>query len=120
MDQNDDDDMNDHDHGATDINILLVKQQCDTQNVKAFIKLNFQRNQQIMFLALAASSLLLVVSLISPIAGQTSQQQQYVFAQKNAIVPSSSSSSSDNKTSTKTTFFPQVHNYTSSGLAPVN
>ena len=117
MDQNDDDDMNEHHHGATDINILLVKQQCDTQNVKAFIKLNFQRNQQIMFLALAASSLLLVVSLISPIAGQTSQQQQYVFAQENAIV---SSSSSDNKTSIKTTFFPQVHNYTSSGLAPVN
>jgi glyoxylase-like metal-dependent hydrolase (beta-lactamase superfamily II) len=117
MDRNDDDDMNDHYHGATDINILLVKQHCDTQNVKSFIKLNFQRNQQIMFLALAASSLLLVVSLISPIAGQTSQQQQYVFAQENAIV---ASSSSDNKTISKTIFFPQIHNYTSSGLAPVN
>jgi hypothetical protein len=98
------------------MNILPVKQHCDTQKVKAFIKLNFQRNQQIMLLALAASSLLLVVSLISPIAGQTSQQQQYIFVQKNSIVPLSS----DNKTSTKTTFFPQIHNYTSSGLAPVN
>src|SRR5918995_3855733 len=70
----------------------------------------------ILLLAVLASSML-VTSLINPI-GHTSQQQQYVFAQENSTIVSSSSSS--NKTSTNATFFPQIHNYTSSGLAPVN
>ena len=71
----------------------------------------------IMLLAVIASGIL-VTSLINPI-GHTLQQQQYVFAQENSTIVSSSSSSS-NKTSTNATFFPQIHNYTSSGLAPVN
>ena len=66
----------------------------------------------IMSLAVVASSML-VTSLINQI-GQTSQQQ-YVFAQQNTIV-----SLYNDKTSTNATFFPQIHNYTSSGLAPVN
>jgi glyoxylase-like metal-dependent hydrolase (beta-lactamase superfamily II) len=70
----------------------------------------------IMLLAVLASSVL-ATSLINPI-GHTSQQQQYVFAQENSTIVESSSSS--NKTSTNATFFPQIHNYTSSGLAPVN
>ena len=69
----------------------------------------------IMLLADLASGIL-VTSLINPI-GHTSQEQQYVFAQENSTIISSSSS---NKTSTNATFFPQIHNYTSSGLAPVN
>jgi glyoxylase-like metal-dependent hydrolase (beta-lactamase superfamily II) len=79
---------------------------------------NAQKNQLRMFLVVGvvmASSLFLVTSLINPI-GHTSQQQQYVFAQENSTIVSSSS----NKTSTNATFFPQIHNYTSSGLAPVN
>src|SRR5918996_3021274 len=69
----------------------------------------------IMLLAVLASGML-VTSLINPM-GHTSQQQKYVFAQENSTIISSSSS---NKTSTNATFFPQIHNYTSSGLAPVN
>src|SRR5919108_30935 len=65
-------------------------------------------------LAVLASGML-VTSLINPI-GHTSQQQQYVFAQENSTIVSSSS----NKTSTNATFFPQIHNYTSSPPAPVN
>ena len=64
-------------------------------------------------LAVLASGML-VTSLINPI-GHTSQQQQYVFAQENSTIVSSS-----NKIRTNATFFPQIHNYTSSGLAPVN
>jgi glyoxylase-like metal-dependent hydrolase (beta-lactamase superfamily II) len=71
-----------------------------------------------MLLAVLASGML-VTSLINPM-GHTSQQQQYVFAQENSTIVLSSSSSSSNKTSTNATFFPQIHNYTSSGLAPVN
>src|ERR671925_1904042 len=68
----------------------------------------------IMLLAVVASGML-VISLINPIS-QTSQQQ-YVFGQENTIT---SSNDNNNKTSTNATFFPQIHNYTSSGLAPVN
>src|SRR5919109_3780818 len=72
----------------------------------------------IMPLAVLASAML-VTSLINPIdytsQQQQQQQQQYVFAQENSTIVSPS-----NKTSTNTTFFPQIHNYTSSGLAPVN
>jgi glyoxylase-like metal-dependent hydrolase (beta-lactamase superfamily II) len=73
-----------------------------------------------MLLAVIASSML-VSSLINPI-GQTSQQQ-YVFGQDNTIASSTdnnNNNNNNNKTSTNTTFFPQIHNYTSSGLAPVN
>lgn len=69
-------------------------------------------------LAVLASGML-VTSLINPIGHtlqqQQQQQQQHVFAQANSTIVSSS-----NKTSTNATFFPQIHNYTSSGLAPVN
>ena len=69
----------------------------------------------IMPLAVLASAML-VTSLINPIDYTSQQQQQqYVFAQENSTIVSPS-----NKTSTNTTFFPQIHNYTSSGLAPVN
>ena len=70
-----------------------------------------------MYLAVLASGML-AISQINPMdyISQRQQQQQYVFAQENSTIVSSSS----NKTSTNTTFFPQIHNYTSSGLAPVN
>ena len=81
------------------------------------IKPNSQKNQLRMLLvvSVAASSLFLAGSTVN-IIGQTSQdEQQYVFAQENTT-----SVSSYNKTSTNATFFPQIHNSTSSGLAPVN
>src|SRR5919109_4947681 len=68
----------------------------------------------IMLLAVLASGML-VTSLINPIGYTSQQQQQYVFAQETSTIVSSS-----NKTSTNATFFPQIHNFTSSGLAPVN
>src|SRR5918911_578831 len=68
----------------------------------------------IMPLAVLASAML-ITSLINPIDYTSQQQQQYVFAQENSTIVSPS-----NKTSTNTTFFLQIHNYTSSGLAPVN
>jgi glyoxylase-like metal-dependent hydrolase (beta-lactamase superfamily II) len=71
-----------------------------------------------MHLAVLASGML-VISQINPvdyISQRQQQQQQYVFAQENSTIVLSSS----NKTSINTTFFPQIHNYTSSGLAPVN
>jgi hypothetical protein len=68
-----------------------------------------------MHLAVLASGML-VISQINPIDYTSQQrQQQYVFAQENSTIVSSSK-----KTSTNATFFPQIHNYTSSGLAPVN
>jgi glyoxylase-like metal-dependent hydrolase (beta-lactamase superfamily II) len=77
------------------------------------IKPNSQKSQLRMLLVLvAASSLFLAGSTIN-LKGQISPQQ-YVFAQKNTIV------SSYNKTSSNATFLPLIHNYTSSGLAPVN
>src|SRR5919197_2640857 len=72
------------------------------------------RRSLIMLLAVLASGML-VTSLINPVDHTSPQQQQYAFAQENFTIVSSS-----NKTSTNATFFPQIHNYTSSGLAPVN
>jgi glyoxylase-like metal-dependent hydrolase (beta-lactamase superfamily II) len=69
----------------------------------------------VMLFAFVASTVLVISPPINPI-GHASQQQ-YVFAQENT--PTTSVSPYD-KTSTNTTFFPQIHNYTSSGLAPVN
>jgi glyoxylase-like metal-dependent hydrolase (beta-lactamase superfamily II) len=72
-----------------------------------------------LFAFVAASAAVLVISPpINPI-GHTSQQQ-YVFAQENTTATTTSSVSPYDKTSTNTTFFPQIHKYTSSGLAPVN
>jgi glyoxylase-like metal-dependent hydrolase (beta-lactamase superfamily II) len=69
----------------------------------------------IMLLAVVVvASSMLVTSLINPIGQTSSTQQQYVFAQDNTTV------SSYNKTTTDTTFFPQIHNYTSPPPAPVN
>jgi glyoxylase-like metal-dependent hydrolase (beta-lactamase superfamily II) len=69
----------------------------------------------IMLLAVVVvASSTLVTSLINPIGQTSSAQQQYVFAQDNTTV------SSYNKTTTDTTFFPQIHNYTSPPPAPVN
>ncbi len=73
-------------------------------------KLNFQRNQVLILLAVVASTML-VTSVINSI--DMIPQQQYVFAQEKINV------SSYNKTSTNTTF-PQIHNYTSSPPGPVN
>jgi glyoxylase-like metal-dependent hydrolase (beta-lactamase superfamily II) len=73
-----------------------------------------------MLLVVVTTSSILITSLINPI-GQISQQQ-YVFAQDN-IISSLNDDDDDNdknKTTTDTTFSPQIHNYTSSGLAPVN
>jgi hypothetical protein len=55
-----------------------------------------------LFTFVAASTVLVISPPINPI-GQS--QQQNVFAQENTI------ELSDNKTSTNTTFFPQIHNY---------
>ncbi|HEY9385484.1 MAG TPA: MBL fold metallo-hydrolase [Nitrososphaeraceae archaeon] len=70
------------------------------------------RNLIILLAVVTTSSILLVTFLINPI-GQISQQQ-YVSAQENTTV------SSYNKTSTNASFFPQIHNYTSSAPGPVN
>ena len=67
-----------------------------------------------MLLVVVASSIL-IISLINHI-DQTSQRQ-YAFAQENII---SSFSGYNNKTINNTTLSLQIHNYTSSGLAPVN
>jgi glyoxylase-like metal-dependent hydrolase (beta-lactamase superfamily II) len=68
-------------------------------------------------LEVLASAMLVtsLINLIDYISLQQQQQQQYVFAQENSTIVSPS-----DKTRTNTTFFPQIHNYTSSGLAPVN
>lgn len=73
-------------------------------------KLNFQRNQVLILLAVVASTMLVTSVIISI---DMIPQQQYVFAQEKINV------SSYNKTSTNTTF-PQIHNYTSSPPGPVN
>jgi glyoxylase-like metal-dependent hydrolase (beta-lactamase superfamily II) len=70
----------------------------------------------IMLSAVVVASSILVTSLIIPI-GQTSTQQEYVFAQGNTVA---SLYNDNNKTTTDTTFFPQIHNYTSSPPGPVN
>ena len=69
-----------------------------------------------MLFAFVASTVLIISPPINPI--RHASQQQYVFAQDNTTA--TSSVSPYDKTSTNTTFFPQIHNYTSSGLAPVN
>jgi glyoxylase-like metal-dependent hydrolase (beta-lactamase superfamily II)/quinol monooxygenase YgiN len=74
-------------------------------------KLNLQRNQVLILLAVVASTIL-VTSVINTI--DMIPQQQYVFAQEKI-----NASSNNNKTNTNTTF-PQVHNYTSSPPGPVN
>ncbi len=58
-----------------------------------------------MLFAFVASTVLVIFPTINPI-GHASLQQ-YVFAQENTI------ESSYNKTITNTTFYPQIHNYTS-------
>jgi len=62
-----------------------------------------------------SSSIMVGISLINSI-DQTSQQQ-YVFAQENTIA---SLNNNNNKISADITFFPQIHNYTSSPPGPVN
>jgi hypothetical protein len=63
-----------------------------------------------------SSSVTVGISLINS-TDQTSQQQ-YVFDQENTIA--SSNNNNNNKTSADITFFPQIHNYTSSPPGPVN
>ncbi len=107
-DGSNDEDKNDHSRGAAGgMNILSVKQHCSMQNVMAFIKSNFQRNQLIMLFPVVVASTMLITSLINPV-GQT-LQQQFAFAQENTNVLSSTN-----------TTFPRIHNYTSSPPGPVN
>ena len=77
-----------------------------------------QKNQQRMFLVVVAiSSLFLAGSIINLITGQYHAATICICSRES---PTTTVSPINNKTIANIAFFPQIHNYTSSALAPVN